>query len=68
VYDLIATFDSLLVEFDNSLTAHSQIEPLIRRAWADLGVQEVKPDSRIFHIPVVFGEEYGRIWLMLPAS
>jgi KipI family sensor histidine kinase inhibitor len=59
VYDLIATFDSLLVEFDNGLTAHSQIEPLIRRAWADLGVQEVKPDSRIFRIPVVFGEEYG---------
>jgi len=59
VYDLIATFDSLLVEFDNVLTAHSLIEPLIRRAWAGLGVREVKPDPRIFRIPVVFGEEYG---------
>jgi KipI family sensor histidine kinase inhibitor len=59
VYDLIATFDSLLVEFDNRLTTHSQMEPFIRQAWADLGVQEVKPDSRIFHIPVVFGHEYG---------
>ena len=59
VHDLVATYDSLLVEFDCGRTTHGQVTGAVRRAADRLGEDAPVAQPRRFRIPVVYGGEYG---------
>ncbi|WPB89346.1 5-oxoprolinase subunit B family protein [Streptomyces malaysiensis] len=59
VTGLVATYDSLLVEFDNVLTDHPLVARALRRAHTRLGASPAATAPRLIPIPVVFGGEYG---------
>lgn len=60
VHDLIAGFESVLVEFDCDLVGHDQVEKALRysvKALSADGSRDVA--TRQFEVPIVFGGEYG---------
>jgi allophanate hydrolase subunit 1 len=59
VTDLVATYDSLLVEFDCERATHSELALAIRQAAAPPGLDPLGVESRTFHIPFVCGGEHG---------
>ena len=56
IVDVVASFQSVFVSFDPEITSHSQIMTLIQN---ELQAELVPLPSRLFKVPVVYGDEFG---------
>jgi KipI family sensor histidine kinase inhibitor len=60
LYGVVPTYESVLIEFDCTLTEHSEITRLVRQVADDLRHHDAPiPPSRTFHVPVQYGGEHG---------
>ncbi|MFJ6538417.1 allophanate hydrolase subunit 1 [Paenarthrobacter sp. NPDC091711] len=61
VRGVVPTYDSLLVEFDPVTTDHQNLRYMIslRLETLDDGMLGNRASGTVFHVPVVFGGEYG---------
>ncbi|WP_326686215.1 MULTISPECIES: carboxyltransferase domain-containing protein [unclassified Streptomyces] len=57
-HDVVSGFESVLVEFDCTLTAHPHVEQAVRAALRTLPTK-ARAGGLLFEIPGVFGGEYG---------
>lgn len=59
VYEIVPTYDSVLVEFDCAVTTHADVERAVHEASAAHDLEATPAESRHFRVPTVYGGEEG---------
>lgn len=59
VSDLVATYDSLLVEFDSEQTGHAELIRAVYRGISELPAEQAGSRHRTFCVPVIWGGPHG---------
>lgn len=59
VYEIVPTYDSLLVEFDCTVTTHADVERAVHEVATPRDAEVAPSGARYFRVPTVYGGEEG---------